>query len=273
MNLLDELRKRCRPYRKFILACVLIPAAAALLISLIMPKEYKSTTSVFPVNGRLGDKLRLTGDEISELYSAYGNGEDLDRIFAIVRSEQVFRALQDSFRLVQHYRISDEPNRAVEKAVRELRNQTRFTRSEYGELILHVWDRDPVMASALANAFIHQVEEVHLQQYDRIFAKTLEDMKRQQAALANSADSTKLEAGTEKALETYEGVVNEFTLAASHPPPAVLVVEKGETAARADRPRPLLYTLIAAMSGLLTSMLFILLFTNNLQAPGHDANS
>jgi uncharacterized protein involved in exopolysaccharide biosynthesis len=271
MNLLEELGKRCRPYRTFILACVLIPAAAALLISLIMPKEYLSRTSVFPVNGRLGDKLRLTGEEISELYSAYGNGEDLDRIFAIVRSEQVLRALQDRFKLVQHYRISDEPNRAIEKAVLKLRKQTRFTRSEYGELILQVWDRDPAMASALANAFIDQVEKVHLQQYERIYAQTLADMKRQQLALTSNTDSTKTDEGTAKTLEAYEAAVNAFTLAASHPPPAVLVVEKAETAARADRPKLLLYTLVAAISGLLTAMLFILLFTGKLQATGHDA--
>jgi capsular polysaccharide biosynthesis protein len=273
MNLLEELRKRCRPYRTLILACVLIPAAAALLISLVMPKEYMSSTSVFPVNGRLGDKLRLSGQEIAELYSAYGNGEDLDRVFAIVRSEQVFRALQDSFKLVQHYGISDEPGRAVEKAVLRLRKQTRFTRSEYGELILQVWDRDAAMAAALANAFVQEVEDVHLQQYQRIYGQTLQDMKRQLASLQNNGDSAEHASGVEKALEAYQTAVSEFTLAASHPPPAVLVVESAFAAARANRPKPLLYTLVASMSGLLTALVFILLFTGKLQDPGHDSTS
>jgi uncharacterized protein involved in exopolysaccharide biosynthesis len=261
MGLLDEIFFRCRRHLRFLLLCILLPTLLAAVLSLLLPKYYLSQTSVLPVNSRLSDKARFTGEEIAELYSAFGNGDDLDRIFAAARSEDVYRRLTDSFRLVEHYRLTEKGSEAPEMAARRLRKQSEIRKSEYGEMQVRVWDRDPVLAASMSNAIVAEVERMHQDLYRSFYAGSLVSLQRAHTLHTTSGDSL-----AEASEDIYRKNITDFSMAMNHPPPAVMVIEKAIPAVKADRPKLWLNLAATFLVSLFAAVTAILLFTKPLAA-------
>ena len=226
MNLLEELLDRARRYRRLVWASVLLPVLIAAVLSLVLPPYYRGQASVLPVNSRLSDKGRFTADEIAELYSTFGGGDDLDRVHATAQSENLFRRIIDSFRLVQVYALERKGAAAMELAVKRLRKHTDIGRTEDGALRIRVWDRDAQRAADIANAFVWEINAVHQGLHRKFYAATAASMRKAFEEQADSADS-----------DLYRRNIAGLALAAQHPPPAVLVVEDAVAAAKPDRPR------------------------------------
>lgn len=247
MNLLEELLDRARRHRRLVWASVLLPVALAAVLSLILPRYYRGQVSMLPVNSRLGDMGRFTADEIAELYSAFGGGDDLDRIHATAQSENLFRRIIDSFQLVQVYDLEGKGAQAAELAVRRLRKLTDISRTGDGALRIRAWDRGARRAADIANAFVAEINRMHQDLHRNFYATTAASMRK---ALEGRADSTEA--------DLYQKNIAGLTLAAENPPPAVLVVEDAVAAAKPDRPRfwlnvvaTLLVSLFVAAGGLM----------------------
>lgn len=226
MNLLEELLDRARRYRRFVWAAILLPVVVAAVLSLVLPRYYRGQVSALPVNSRLSDKGRFTGDEIAELYSAFGGGDDLDRIHATAQSENLFRRITDSFELVKVYQLEYKGAQAVEAAVRRLRRLTDITRTTDGALRIRAWDRDAQRAADIANAFITGINRTHQDLHRNFYAATAAAMRKALEGQADSIDT-----------ELYRRNITGLTLAAENPPPAILVVEDAVPATKPDRPR------------------------------------
>jgi capsular polysaccharide biosynthesis protein len=261
MGLLDEIVFRCGKHLRFLLFCTLLPTLLAGMLSLLLPKYYLAQTSVLPVNSRLSDKARFAGEEIAELYSAFGNGDDLDRIFAAAQSADVYRKLTDSFRLVDHYRLQAKGKAAPELAAKTLRKRSEIRKSEYGEMQVRVWDRDPQIAASMANAIVSEVERMHHELYRTFYAGSLASLQRERAVQAVSADS--MSASMD---ERYQKNIADFSMAMNHPPPAVMVIEEAMPAVKADRPKFWLNLTATFLVSFFTAIAAILLFTKPLTA-------
>jgi capsular polysaccharide biosynthesis protein len=259
MGLLDEIFFRCRKHLRFLLLCTLLPTLLAGLLSLLLPKYYLAQTSVLPVNSRLSDKARFTGEEIAELYSAFGNGDDLDRIFAAAQSADVYRKLTDSFRLVDHYRLQAKGKAAPELAAKALRKQSEIRKSEYGEMQVRVWDRDPQIAASMANAIVSEVERMHHALYRSFYAGSLASLQRERTLRLANADSL-----SESMDELYQKNIADFSMAMNHPPPAVMVIEQAIPPVKADRPKLWLNLAATFLVSCFAAVAAILLFTKPL---------
>jgi uncharacterized protein involved in exopolysaccharide biosynthesis len=246
MNLLEELLDRARHHRRFVWLTILLPLAVAVVLSLVLPAYYRGQASVLPVNSRLGDKGRFTGDEIAELYSAFGGGDDLDRIHATAQSENLFRKIADSFQLVRLYQLEHKGAQSMEAAVRKLRRLTDISRTADGALRIRAWDKDPQRAAGIANAIVAEINRVHQDLHRNFYASTAASLRKALEGKGDTADS-----------ELYQRNIVGLTLAAENPPPAVLVVEDAVVTAKPDRPRlwlnagaTLLVSLFVAAAGL-----------------------
>jgi capsular polysaccharide biosynthesis protein len=191
MTLLDELFIQCRRHSKFLMLIVLLPVLTAIILSLVLPKEYLSKSSILPVNSRLTDKARYSSDEIAELYSAFGNGEDLDRLYATARSGSVIMKIVDSFNLTGYYRLQHKKAFAPEAAAKELRSSIDIRKTEYGELQIRVWDKEPQMASYICNAIVDRIDKIHKELYQEFYAASLKKMEQiysQKLSLSRTSD-------------------------------------------------------------------------------------
>jgi hypothetical protein len=258
MSLLDELLARCNRHRRFLILCTLAPTLLAGILSILLPKYFRAQTRVLPVNSRLSDKARFSGEEISELYSAFGSGDDLDRIYAAARSETVSRKMVDSFQLVDRYGLSGKGAAATELAILKLQKRTDIRKTEYGELQVRAWDKDPGVAAALANAMIGEVERMHHDLYRSFYAGTVASMKQALDRVTVTEDSL-----PDASLDIYRKSIAEFSIAMQHPPPAVMLIEKAIPAARADRPRIWLNLSATFLVSLFAAVFSVLLFTKS----------
>ena len=156
-NTLIEFLSVITKYRKFISRFVVLATVATTIITLLMPKWYKSTASVF-----LAEKTDILGalEGVSSLAKAFspakaltsltGNPET-DRYLAILKSGTVLNAVIQKFDLVKVYDITSYPG---EKTAKELLNNTEFKVEDEGNLTVTVYDKDPQRAADMANFFI-----------------------------------------------------------------------------------------------------------------------
>ena len=156
-NTLIEFLSVITRHRKFISRFVVLATVATTIITLLMPKWYKSTASVF-----LAEKTDILGalEGVSSLAKAFspakaltsltGNPET-DRYLAILKSGTVLNAVIQKFDLVKVYDITSYPG---EKTAKELLNNTEFKVEDEGNLTVTVYDKDPQRAADMANFFI-----------------------------------------------------------------------------------------------------------------------
>ena len=268
MTLMDELITRFRKHTRFLVLIVSLPVLTALILSIVLPKKYVSRSSILPVNSRLTDKGRFSGDEIAELYSAYGSGDDLDRLFATARSNSVMLKIVDSFNLAGYYKLKQNKNYAREAAAKKLVSESDIRKTEYGELQISVWDKDSVMAASLCNAIVDRVDKVHKEMYFDFYAGTLQKLEHtyaQKLALARSVgtDQERIDSSLllSEELSYYRKSIADFRMAMQNPPPTLMVLEKAYPQGKPDKPRLWMNVLATFLVSLFTGVAAILLFT------------
>lgn len=151
-------------HRRFISRFVLSVTVVVTIITLLMPKWYKSTASVFPA-----EKAELLGalEGISSLaknlsparaLSALGSNPEADRYMAILKSGRVVGAVIEKFKLDSVYDISSYK---AEKTAKELLSNTEFTVEQEGNITTSVYDRDPQRAADMANYFVEMLNKTN----------------------------------------------------------------------------------------------------------------
>jgi uncharacterized protein involved in exopolysaccharide biosynthesis len=147
-------------YRKFISRFVVICTIGTIIVTLILPKWYKSVASVFPA-----EKADLLGglEGIASLAKSFSPGKALsslsgntetDRYLAILKSATVLNAVIQKFDLVHVYEITSYP---MEKTTKELLSNVEFTVETEGNLTITVYDTDPRRAADMANYFVEML--------------------------------------------------------------------------------------------------------------------
>ncbi|HEX9658085.1 MAG TPA: hypothetical protein VGB89_14350 [Bacteroidota bacterium] len=156
-NTLIEVLTIVTRYRRFISRFVLLVTVGTTIVTLLLPKWYASSASVFPA-----EKADLLGglEGISSLAKAFspakaltslsGNPET-DRYLAILKSGTVVGAVIQKFDLVNVYGVTSYPG---EKTAKLLLSNTEFTVEGEGNLTITVYDRDPQRAADMANYFV-----------------------------------------------------------------------------------------------------------------------
>ena len=261
MQLYRELTEALVKQRKFLLLITAVPTVIAAMISLLLPKEYLSQTSILPANSRFSDMARFKANELKELYSAFGSGDDLDRIYATARSWPVMMKMVDSFRLVEHYRLTGKKARAREAALKEIRENCSIVKTEYGELHIKVWDKDSVQAASIANAMVAETEKVHQDLYRTYYAESLRKLEQSyQARLRESVSALNGDTGflsqaaDAAELVNYRRSIADLTMTLLNPPPALMVLERAIPSLKPDRPRVLFNVLAALLVSLFTGL-------------------
>lgn len=266
MSIIQELLPTLRKHMRFLALMVGLPTFVALLICLLLPKEYLSRVSVLPANSRFSDKSRYTAEEITELYSVFSSGDDLDRLYATARSWPVMTKIIDSFGLVKHYRIRKDDERGRENALKMFRKNCGIFKTEYGEMHIKVWDRNRQLAADIANAMVAQTEKAHQEMYRAYYATSLQKLERAYAALQSTegdvpgGDSTGLRRPPPThQLDYYRRAMTDLRMALLTPPPALVVLEKAIPSVKADKPQVLVNVLATFLISLFTGLAIVFL--------------
>ncbi|MCA0267854.1 MAG: lipopolysaccharide biosynthesis protein [Bacteroidetes bacterium] len=143
-------------YRKAIAAFTVLAAIAAVVVSLLLPNEYKATARVLAPQQPMSSLVGSLGRNISSAARLLGDnaGGDYARYFAILTSPGFLQATADTFRLTQVYELQDSPF-PRDATLREVRRRITFELDpEYEYLTINVLDRDPQRSARMANYLV-----------------------------------------------------------------------------------------------------------------------
>jgi tyrosine-protein kinase Etk/Wzc len=149
-------------WKKAIAISVATIGAIAALILFMQPNYYKSETVFYAANPDLANPSPLGySDKVSYVY---GTGEDLDRLFSILVSEETINYLISKFDLYKHYEIDSTTSNGRHLMKTSFKSNYNVSKSKYDAIVVAVEDVDPKLAADIAN---------HARDYTDIVAQKL----------------------------------------------------------------------------------------------------
>ncbi len=158
---LIALIKKLLIYLKYILVVCVITGIGSIVISLLLPVYYKSTTTFLAKNVDLLTERGIFGTTTRDP-QPFGNNNDNDRLITIAESNELIDYLVDSFDLYKHYRINPEGKKSPFYVREKFRGLYKVVRTKRDAIELSIEDRDPNLAAAIANAARERINEINL---------------------------------------------------------------------------------------------------------------
>ena len=266
---------------KIITLFVAVSLAVASILLLLLPKQYEATAVATAGNPLLSDKAYLFNPNINQLYSNYGNTDDLDRLYGIANLDTTYKVIVDSFNLVDYYKSSGA-NNAIRRrnAVLGLIKDVEIQKNEVNQLTISVWNQSPALAANIANTIINVVQQIteaglkkSYEQSLLVIDSTLAGLVSKYGVLVGSGtnaagqqvdrDVALLDAEKTTLLEQikqYQKTYSEIALASKNIQPALIVLQTASPTAKAGKPRVFAWlfgVLVASFSfGLLAVLLY-----------------
>ncbi len=161
--ILIELLSVLLRWRKFIVRLIVYSTLATAIVTLFLPKWYKSTTVVVSA-----EKTSILGGlegvaTIFKSFSGSGIGDfassgEFKRLLGILYSERLLWNVVDKFQLQTVYDITNYPR---EKTLKEILSNVEFEVTDYGSLAITVYDQDPLRAAEMANFMVEQLNVIN----------------------------------------------------------------------------------------------------------------
>lgn len=272
-----------KQHKKFIFLFTFLITIGTGLLLFFIPPEYKSVATLTPLNPQLADKATLFNPNIKDLYSIFGNGNDIERMEAANDWNSIYSAIVIECKLDKEYGIKDaDSSIRIQKAVKILRKKLYAEPTEKGMLQLIAWSKNPDSSKKLVNAFRSKIglriQSVFISRYDSAINNmklSYDSLQKKYIAAATSSHSpstpqyklAQIEvASITKLLEDNFKITGELEQAKSAVPQIFFVLDAPEadkTAFRPDKPIVLLGTFLAA---LIFSMAWVIIYHRNNQA-------
>ncbi len=260
---------------KIIIGFVIITGMVTAVTVFLVPQYYRSSATIVSANPLLADKARLFNTNIQSLYSYFGNGDDLDRIYGIADLDTTYKALVDEFSLVNYYQLANDSLPVLRrKAVLLLRKDLSLQKTEQAQLSIIAWTKDKQLSSKLVNRMVAILQEtesgVWKKNYSRSIASLLnavDSMEKEYAlfadriASANTVQRDLISSRMQTLLEQikqYHKAADECKLALENHTDVLYVLESAVPAAKSERPDKPAIILISMLIAFVFSCFLVL---------------
>lgn len=146
LNILSHIKNWFKKIVFFTLAAGLIVG----IVSIFLPNYFTATTSFYAANPLLANPSPLGSNERSLL--AFGNSNDLDRLFAIGQSQGMAEELIGKFDLATHYKIDTLTAQGKNRLLLKFAGNLNMIKNRFDAIELSFEDKDPILAAKVANA-------------------------------------------------------------------------------------------------------------------------
>lgn len=144
-------------WRKFIVLASLLTAIVMVGVSLVLPKWYMASTSIFPPDTKTSMPIyaELMQTMSVPILGPMGSGARPETIYIdIMKSRTIGEKLIEEYDLFNVYGVD-----LIEQALAALHARLGFTLLENGILTVTYEDRDPVRSAAIANRLVELLDE------------------------------------------------------------------------------------------------------------------
>ncbi|TAH10067.1 MAG: hypothetical protein EAZ12_05340 [Sphingobacteriia bacterium] len=270
-NLIDVVQLLKSKWR-VLLSFTMLSAMLAGIFVFIMTPQYKSSTTLLAGNPQLLDKARLFNQQIKDLYTNFGSGDDLDRIQAFAELDNTLeKVIHKNLELLVYYKSIDSNAISV---VADLRKDLTFIKTEKDQLIISCQLSNKDLAAKIVND-IAEITETSMrwmiQQNYRLIISRLDSTSNQlkenlteiiNKSVPNDEASLQIKAAELNniihQLQQTQQASQEFRIAAETMPHFIQVMEKGIPASEISWPNKPLIISVAALLGLVFSAIVIL---------------
>ena len=193
-------------WRRFIIIATFVTAAIVAGISLLLPKWYTATASIFPPEQRGGMPMytELIQSLQMPILGQLGTGARPETIYIdMMKSRYIGERLVAEFDLMDRYGVDH-----LEDALYALHSHTSFTLMENGLIMVNFEARDPGRAAEIANRYISLLDEFNRRLNTTRASKTRqfieEQLEKREHSLAEAEQNLKEFQEANQALEMDE---------------------------------------------------------------------
>ncbi|MBO9659682.1 MAG: hypothetical protein J7527_12745, partial [Chitinophagaceae bacterium] len=176
-------------WKKQISIVVLISVIVAAGIVFIIPPKYLAIATALPANPITADKSLIFNDNIRDVYSSIGTPTELDRVVGTAQSDTIYLSVAQKFDLVSFYKIDKDKDFALMKAAKQLKEDSKVSKTEFGELMIRVWCSNKLLAPQLANAMMDELALMHQEILNRNNQLVLKNIRDAIHLIYSGADS------------------------------------------------------------------------------------
>ena len=189
--------------KKQILWICAIAGIGAILISLLLPNYYKSTSVFYAASADVA-RPDPVGPDLKER-DLFGIEEDLDKIMTCASSLELVDYLIQKFDLYKHYDIDPESKKGKFKVREALEGMMDLKKTKYEAIELSIEDEDPQFAADMVNAAVEKVNAIAQNLTKSTQAKQISN---KQAAMVEKQKSITVLGDTLAALSQRYGIYN-----------------------------------------------------------------
>lgn len=166
-----QLWKFIKKNLKFILIFGGIGFTCALVSSLFLDKEYKSTGTVYPPSG--------PSVEASIDNPNFGYDVEADRLIQIFKSNEIRDSVVKKFDLMNYYKLNENKKEDYDKLIKLFQKNIRFERTPSMSIVITAQTKSPELSADIINYIIacadNMREKIYKQNIKTLYESALED--------------------------------------------------------------------------------------------------
>lgn len=196
--------------RKLILLLTGIAAVIAVVISMLITPQFKSTAIVFPAATSTVSFSEQRNAKASSM--DFGEEEQAEQLVQILSSSRIRNRIVEKFDLMKHYEIEqDDPNKYY-KLGKAYNNHIDFARTKYGSIQIEVLDEDRELAAEIANKIVDLIDTVKNEMVKERTVPAFEISKRKREMLETELRdiNSQMDSLSSMGVVTSEGRANLF---------------------------------------------------------------
>ncbi len=139
-------------YRTPILVITILGMVASIVISLLITPKFAADVVLYPSNSSSVSKTLISTQWVGNKdILSFGDEEETERLLQILQSDRIRNRLVKKFNLFEHYEIKPNEKYRETRLQNKLKKNVSFRKTEYMAVHIRVLDKDPVIATNMAN--------------------------------------------------------------------------------------------------------------------------
>ncbi len=149
-------------FKKLIIMCCGAVFIGSIIVSLLLPVYYKSTTTFYAASTDFTNPDKMFGGGNTD-FKYYGTTDDVERLLTIATSGELVDYMVSEFNLYDHYEMDSTGAKSAFYIAEKFNGLYNIQKTKYDALALSMEDQDPALSAKMANAARKKIESINLE--------------------------------------------------------------------------------------------------------------
>jgi uncharacterized protein involved in exopolysaccharide biosynthesis len=155
----NDLLFKVYSHRKTIIVISVIAFVISTLVSFLITPKYQASTVLFPAPA-VSISKSLISSTASQDNGIFGEDEEVEQVLQVLNSEELQKKIVKKYNLISHYDIDADDPHLNSELNKKWDKYVSFGRTQYMAIEISVLDKDPDLATAMANDIAATIDSV-----------------------------------------------------------------------------------------------------------------